>query len=273
MFGCQLQQTCRIHLLSSRDATGEFCRAVSLRVVLVEPTHPGNVGAVARAMGNMGVSELILVNPVDFLNEEAFARSANNESILEKATVCGRLEEALADCSLIFGTSARLRTIEWPSCSAREAMNSAAMAVSKGSNAAILFGPERTGLANEAVDLCTELIRIPVDEKAPSINLAGAVLIMLYEYHLAMLELSSTGKLNVEGKVLDSAASAQIQGFFDHLEKVIRKVEFIGNEPHTSLMRKIKRIFVRSQLTEDDVNILRGILTAVAKKVGGKDSQ
>ena len=146
-------------------------------------------------------------------------------------------------------------------------MKQAALASAGGKQVALLFGPERTGLTNQAVEHCTALVRIPVNETSPSINLAGAVLIMLYEYQLACLKLHSTPEVSSRMAREEFATSEQVQGFFEHLERVVQEVEFIGNHPHDSLMRKIKRIFIRSRLTNDDVNILRGILTAVNKKV------
>ena len=240
---------------------------MSLRVVLIEPSHSGNIGATARAMGNMGVSRLYLVNPENHLNDVATARSSGNEHILQNAIICNSMEEAISDCSHVFGTSARLRTIAWPSKTPRKAMKQAALASAGGKQVALLFGPERTGLTNQAVERCTALVRIPVNETSPSINLAGAVLIMLYEYQLACLKLQSNPEVSSRAAGEELATSEQVHGFFEHLEQVVREVEFIGNHPHDSLMRKIKRIFIRSRLTHDDVNILRGILTAVNKKV------
>lgn len=243
---------------------------MTVRVVLVEPSHPGNIGSVARAMGNMGFTNLNLVRPVEHLVEEARVRSSGNEGILANATVSDTLTEAISDCSFIVGTSARLRTVGWPNLTPREAMHEVATALEKSQNAAILFGPERTGLSNRHIDRCDVLVRIPVDEKSPSINLASAVIILLYELHLVIRHQlqeqtaidSHTGIEQIE----TMATHGQIEGFFEHLQVVLEEIEFIANGPREVLMRKIRRLFLHPNLTEDEVNILRGILTAVEKK-------
>ena len=244
-----------------------------VRIVLMEPTHPGNIGAVARAMGNMGFSELSLVRPVEYLVEEARVRSASNEEILANAAVCASLSEAIGDCTFVVGTSARIRTIGWPNLPPREAMNQVAERSVQGARVALLFGPERAGLLNRHIDQCDMLVRIPVNEEAPSINLAGAVLIMLYELRLALDFLSAVDSAtsvtlspNREEYI---ATQAQVQGLFEHLQRVLSDIDFIATGPRASLMRKIRRLFLVPGLTEDEVNILRGILTAVTNKTGG----
>ena len=241
-----------------------------VRVVLVEPSHPGNIGSVARAMGNMGFSDLRMVRPVDHLVEEARVRSSGNEDILANAKVVSSLADAVGDCTFIVGTSARVRTVRWPSVMPREAMHKVAHEAAQSRQAAILFGPERTGLANRHIDQCDLLVRIPVSETSPSINLAGAVLIVLYELHLAIKGMAVDDTANPDPVVFDDsevpATHAQVEGFFDHLQSVLETVEFIAESPREVLLRKIRRIFLRPDLTEDEVNILRGILTAVDKK-------
>lgn len=243
-----------------------------VRVVLVEPSHPGNIGSVARAMGNMGFSDLCMVRPVNHLVEEARVRSSGNEGILANAKVTESLADAIGDCSFIVGTSARLRTVGWPSLLPREAMQRVVDESSNSRQVAILFGPERTGLSNRHIDQCDLLIRIPVNEDSPSINLAGAVLILLYELHLTIhlgdpADRPKSNQLSRDETEV-SATHAQVEGFFEHLQSVLERVEFIAESPREVLMRKIRRIFLRPDLTEDEVNILRGILTAVERKSG-----
>ncbi len=246
---------------------------VPVRIVLVEPSHPGNIGAVARAMGNMGFSELSLVRPVEFLVEEARVRSASNEEILANAAVCSSLSEAIGDCTCVVGTSARIRTIGWPNLPPQEAMNQVAERSVQGAKVALLFGPERAGLLNRQIDQCDMLVRIPVNEEAPSINLAGAVLIMLYELRLALdsrSEVDSGTSVTLSPNREENMANqAQVQGLFEHMQRVLSDVDFIATGSRKSLMRKIRRIFLMPGLTEDEVNILRGILTAVTNKIGG----
>ncbi|MDE0309214.1 MAG: RNA methyltransferase [Acidiferrobacterales bacterium] len=243
---------------------------MTVRVVLVEPTHPGNIGAVARAMGNMGVSDLCMVRPVDFRVEEARVRSAKNEGILASAKEFESLAEAIADCSFVIGTSARLRTIGWPNLSPRAAMAQVAEVSEHGGQAALVFGPERAGLSNSQIDQCDVLVRIPVSDTAPSINLAGSVLILLYELRCIQLDnlVDDAGSVNPEPKRKEDtmATRKQVQGFFEHLFEVMENVEFIAGNPRDILKRKIRRIFLRPGLTEDEVNILRGFLKSVGKK-------
>lgn len=210
-------------------------------------------------MGNMGVDRLELVRPVDFLVDEAFARSAGNEAILRNASVRGRLDEAIGDCSVVVGSSARVRTIQWPSLSPQEAMGDAAAAGSRGAEVALVFGSERAGLANRHIDRCTALVRIPVDERSPSINVAQAVMIMLYEYRKA----SVADAPPRQDDDVKPATSDQMAGYFEHLERIARLTGFIADGPRESLLRKIRRIFVRSGMSEEEVNIMRGIFTAI----------
>ena len=243
---------------------------MTVRVVLVEPTHPGNIGAVARAMGNMGVRDLSMVRPVDFRVEEARVRSAKNEEILANAYECESLAEAIRDCSFVIGTSARVRSIGWPNLVPREAMRQVARASDQGEKVALVFGPESAGLSNSQIDQCDILVRIPVSDSAPSINLAGSVLILLYELRVIQLEslVGDTQPDEQEPKRKEDrmATQKQIQGFFEHLFEVMENVEFISGNPRDILKRKIRRIFLRPGLTEDEVNILRGFLKSVNKK-------
>lgn len=219
-------------------------------------------------MGNMGFSRLTLVRPTDFLVEEARVRSANNEEILFNASVCARLEDAVAECTFVVGTSARLRTIRWPSQPLRQAMVRLAEFDDRGDEVAILFGPERSGLSNRHLDLCDLLVRIPASDRSPSINLAGAALLMLYELRTARNFGVPAASEDLSRDAAEQAANrSQIEGMFEHLHQVMVEVEFISSQPREKLMRKIRRIFLRPGLTVEEVNILRGILTEVMKKV------
>ncbi len=242
-----------------------------VRVVLVEPSHPGNIGAVARAMGNMGCAHLSLVRPTDHLVEEARVRAANNDEILFNAQLHSSLKEALGPCTYVVGTSARSRTIDWPSMSLRLAMEKLTSIERQGETVAILFGSERTGLTNRQLDYCDVLVRIPTSSKAPSINLAGSVLLILYELRMAMgfevPKLSKKVKLDSE---IQLANRFQTEGLFRQLNEIMVEVEFISEPPRDKLMRKIRRIFLRPGLTVEDVNILRGILTNISRKIDEK---
>ncbi len=218
----------------------------------------------------MGIGELWLVNPSDHLSEEAKARSAGSDAVLASARVCDSLDQAVADCVFVVGTSARVRTVGWPNQLPEDAMAQVAKVTARNQSAAILFGPEKTGLSNAHVERCDLLVRIPVDDRAPSINLAGAALIMLYELRLAHLEQQADLSASALSQPSDErmATRQQIEGLFEHLFEISSQVGFIAHGPRTSLKRKMRRVFLNPGLKENEVNILRGFLTAVGKKIG-----
>ena len=164
-----------------------------IRVVLLEPTHPGNIGAAARAMANMGLRHLALVNPREFPSAQATARAAGADAILENAAVAAQLDHAIADCALVVGASARLRSIEWPLLPPAAAMRKVAAAAASGAPAALLFGRESRGLTNRELDRCHYLVRIPANPDFSSLNLAAAVMVLCYELRQAALGLEGGG--------------------------------------------------------------------------------
>jgi len=250
-----------------RDITPDIVAPV---IVLVRPSHPGNIGAVARAMGNMGFSDLRLVNPITFPSPIANARAAGADSILESAKVFDNFDDAIADCRYIIGTTARERTIGWPTLAP-----AAAVATLTGVTApevAFVFGNERSGLANDEVDRCSSLVRIPVNPGYPSMNLGSAVMLIAYEYRMAVLEPRVSGmdvmagppqRRNPEAGRLEPATAVQMRGFYRHCEHVLNEIRFLKVHPPTKLMRKILRLFNRARMTEEEVNILRGVLTTI----------
>jgi len=231
---------------------------MSIRIVLVGTTHPGNIGAVARAMKNMGLSDLALVNPKHFPHDEATARASGAADILEQAMVVGTLAEALTDCVYVAGASARSRTINWPCMGPRDCAERMIQESGHGKVAAV-FGPEKTGLHNDDLDLCHTLLTIPTDPGFSSLNLAMAVQVFTYELRVAsMLD---------EGPVFDveapPATSEEMEHFYEHLEKVLTDIEFLDPENPRHLMRRMRRLYIRARPDKNEVNILRGILTAV----------
>ncbi len=266
-----------------------------IRVVLVEPTHPGNIGAVARAMANMGVSRLDLVRPQQFPSEIATARAAGAGLLLENARVFDNLDDAIADCTLVFATTARNRSINWHSLNPQQAMRLALIECEKKHNnvcataeacasIAILFGRESRGLTNAELDRCHHKIKIPVNDEFSSLNLSAAVTVLLYELRKQALgdfagdfvgdsAADSAGDCNADSNV-EMASAADMQGFFQHLQTVLIDIEFTdGRSP--KLMRKISRLFNRIRPLREEVNILRGILSSMQRALGkdtvGKD--
>lgn len=238
-----------------------------LRIVLVETSHPGNIGAAARAMKTMGLSDLALVSPKDYPCAEATARASGADDILSRAQVHSSLADAVSDCVLVLGLSARSRSIGWPVQSAREG---AVEAVSQSQNGkvALVFGRERTGLSNEELDLCRYLVHIPANPDYSSLNLAAAVQVLCYELRVA-------AGAGVPESQPDSppADSKQLEDMYAHLEKVMTDTGFLNPENPRYLMRRLRRLFARAGLEENEVAILRGLLSSVERASLHKSTQ
>jgi TrmH family RNA methyltransferase len=234
---------------------------MSIRIVLVGTTHPGNIGAVARAMKNMGLVDLALVNPRYFPHEEAVARASGATDILDNAMVVSSLAEALTDCVYVAGASARSRTISWPSMGPRDCAERMISESNNGKVAAV-FGPEKSGLHNDDLDLCHTLLTIPTDPGFSSLNIAMAVQVVTYELRVA--------SLLDRGPVFESeappATGEEMEHFYAHLEQVLNEIRFLDPENPRHLMRRLRRLFIRTRPDKNEVNILRGILTAIDRK-------
>lgn len=232
----------------------------NIRIVLVEPTHPGNIGAVARAMKVMGLEQLCLVNPKLFPHEEATARATQAVDILEKARVVQTFDEAISDCVLVLGTSARVRALSCPMLNARAAAP-LALQEAVDSPVAILFGREKSGLSNDELQRCHYHIEIPTNPEYSSLNIAAAVQIVCYELRMAL------GGVNTAAtKQADEFATAEeVEGFYTHLEKVLFEINYINPAIPDQVMKRLRRLFSRARLEKLELNILRGILTAVQK--------
>jgi TrmH family RNA methyltransferase len=237
---------------------------VAVRVVLVGTTHPGNIGATARAMKNMGFSDLVLVKPRYFPHEDASARASGAEDVLERARVVETLDDALADCHYAAGASARNRAIEWPTYEPRECARQLVEKSAAGT-VAVVMGPEKSGLSNEHLDRCQALLNIPTDPKFSSLNIAMAVQVICYELRLASIEAPEQ-----ETPEVPPATAEDMEYFYEHLESVLTNSGFLNPENPRTLMRRLRRLFVKAAPDQNEVNILRGILTAVERDAGGK---
>ena len=209
-------------------------------------------------MKNMGLSDLALVNPKHFPHDEATARASGAADILERATVVDTLAEALTDCVYVAGASARSRTINWPCMGPRDCAERMIQESSHGKVAAV-FGPEKTGLHNDDLDLCHTLLTIPTDPGFSSLNLAMAVQVLTYELRVASM-LDEGPDFDVEAP---PATSEEMEHFYEHLEKVLTDIEFLDPDNPRHLMRRMRRLFIRARPDKNEVNILRGVLTAV----------
>jgi len=237
----------------------------NIKIVLVETSHPGNIGAAARAMKNMGLSNLVLVNPKVFPSSEATSRASGADNILAAATVCSSLQEALEPCELVLGASARIRHLGWSEVGPKKGCE-LAIATAKDAPVALVFGRENSGLTNEELELCHHLLHIPTNPDFSSLNVASAVQVLCYEVYSAVI-----GEQVIESPEVEDrpATSQEFEGFFDHLLKTLEKTEFLELYKTKRLQQRIRRIFYRSELNRTEVNILRGILTAVNNKIEG----
>jgi tRNA (cytidine32/uridine32-2'-O)-methyltransferase len=228
-----------------------------IKIVLVETSHPGNIGAVARAMKNMAMDNLCLVNPKVFPSAEATARASGADDILSAAKIYPTLQEAIADCQLVLGTSARCRTISWPELRPRECAEKVVIRDPE-NNVAILFGRENSGLKNHEMDLCHYLLRIPCNSQYSSLNIAAAVQVICYELFVAT-GLQETIQIGDKGEI-PLATTEQMESFYGHLQEALVDIDFMHPDKSKSIMRRLRRIYNRIQLDTKEVDILRGIL-------------
>ena len=238
-------------------------------IVLVNTTHPGNIGATARAMKTMGLEQLALVSPRHFPSAECTARAAGADDILARAAVFTSLEEAVADCELVFGTSARTRSIAWPEVTPETAATQLADLAGAGSRAAVLFGRESSGLSNEELETCQAMIRIPANTEFASLNIASAVQIICYEIGKQRLA-GKTGREDAAKSVSPGSAETpvttrEMEYLYEHFEQTLIDIGYLDPEKPRRLMRRIRRLFNRARLDSNEYNILRGILTAIGK--------
>ncbi len=234
-----------------------------IRMVLVEPNHPGNIGAAARALKVMGLCELAVVNPERFPDPQAEWRAAGAQDVLEATTVYASLDDAIADCHWVVGTSTRQRRIPWPLKSAEEIAHEAIARQSQDPNSriAILFGREASGLTNDELQKCHCHLQIPAHPDYPSLNLAMAVQVVGYELFKQALAQGGGG----DKPVLDiwdraPATVQQMQGLMTHLESVLVSSGFLDPANPGQSLTRLRRLFTRIQLDETEVQMLRGVL-------------
>jgi TrmH family RNA methyltransferase len=229
----------------------------NIRIVLVGTSHPGNIGSSARAMKVMGLQDLCLVSPVLFPNATATAMASGADDLLARARVVDSLEAAVADCHLVLGTSARLRSLPWPLQTPREAARRVADGARQ-APVAVVFGREKSGLSNQEIHLCQGMIHVPTSDQYNSLNLAMAVQIMAYELRLAC----QGGTLPVQEPDAEPARIEDLERLFEHMESALVAIGFLNPANPRHLMARLRRLFLRAGLDETEVNILRGMLSA-----------
>ncbi|MDH5301088.1 MAG: RNA methyltransferase [Gammaproteobacteria bacterium] len=232
----------------------------NIRVVMIETSHPGNIGAAARAMKNMSLHRLVLVNPKQFPAEEATARASGADDLLATARVCASLDEAVADCQLVIGASARLRSVEWPQLDARECGQKAVAEAQAGLQVAVLFGREHSGLTNEELDRCHYLMHIPTNPHFQSLNVAAAIQVVTYEIQMASLAAQPAEAVDEE-----LADVARMEGYFQNLQVTMQELGFM-DESNVKLMRRLRRLYQRARPSLTELDILHGILSAAKGK-------
>ncbi|MDX1571655.1 MAG: RNA methyltransferase [Xanthomonadales bacterium] len=238
-----------------------------IRIVLCETSHPGNIGAVARAMKTMGLGRLVLVNPKDYPSADATARASGADDVLATAEVVSNLDAALAGVSYAVGTSARLRRIPMPQLDPRESARQL-VAEAATQEVAVLFGRERSGLSNAEIDRCHALVNIPANPDYQSLNLGAAAQVICYELRMAMLAATATSGTE-EAVAHQPATGEHLESFFGHLEAALLEIGFLDPKQSQSMLRRLRRLFQRARPDDTEIHILRGILSraqAAARK-------
>jgi len=238
----------------------------NIRIVLVNSAHPGNIGGAARAMKNMGLSQLYLVAPREYPAPRAVWRSAGARDVLANAVVVGSVEEAVADCGLVIGTSARERRIPWPLINPRQC-GEQIWTESEHHPTAILFGREDRGLTNDELQQCHYHVHIPSNPDYSSLNLATAVQVLSYEVRMASLQ-NERGEIPSLGAWDQPLATAEeLEHFHEHWAKSLAGLEFYDPENPKQLLTRLRRLFNRTRMDRMEVSILRGVLATIDKKL------
>lgn len=228
-----------------------------IKIILVETSHPGNIGATARAMKTMGLTQLVLVNPKTFPDPQAVAMASGAEDVLQQATVVADLATAIANCHWVLGATARARDLSWPMLTPKGITAAILPRIQQGQEIALVFGRESSGLTNDELWLCHAGITIPTSSHYRSLNLSQAVQIIAYELFQA---LGDCKPVHLENHPVNAQAMAQ---FYLHLEEVLVEIGFMQQDEPKRLLPKLKRLFNRCAPEAMEMNILRGILTQV----------
>jgi len=241
-------------------ALSDSLRLSRVRFVLVETSLSANIGAVARAMKTMGLTELVLVRPRQALDAEALARAAGADDLLARARICDSLTEALAGCRLVIGSSARARSLTWPEVDPAGCAERLLLEAEQG-EVALLLGRERSGLTNDELSHCHFLTRIATNPDYSSLNIAAAAQVFAYELRRTALHGQATAVVRAARS--DLATADEMAGFYGHLEQTLEQIGFADPAQSSTLRRRLRRLFNRARPDRTELNILRGILAAV----------
>ena len=238
----------------------------NIRIVLVNTSHPGNIGGTARAMKNMGLGRLYLVAPQDYPSDKAVWRSAGATDVLDNAVVVDSLDEAIAGCSLVVGTSARERRIPWPLLDPRQCGESV-WAEAGQHEVAVVFGREDRGLTNEELHKCNYHVHIPANPDYSSLNLATAVQVICYEIRMAYLQQAEGNTLPQHQWDMPPADAGALDSYYQHLEQTLSELGFLDPANPKQTMTRLRRLYNRVRMDQMELNILRGVLTAMQNYV------
>ena len=237
----------------------------NIRIVLVNTSHTGNIGSTARAMKTMGLSQLVLVDPLSPPDGQASALAAGAGDVLASARQVSTLAEAIQGCGLVIGTSARSRTLSWPMLEPRECGEKLISEVTQ-YPVALVFGRENNGLSNDELQQCHFHVCIPANPEYSSLNLAAAVQTLCYEVRMAFLHKTREPEVLEPYPLVDD-----LEAFYSHLEQTLLKTNFIKTQHPGMVMPKLRRLFNRTRPDEQEFNILRGILASIEKSIQPKD--
>ena len=233
-----------------------------INIVLIETSHPGNIGSVARAMKTMGLKNLLLINPRKFPSGDANALSGNAIDILEKAKVYKNLKDAIKDSTFVYATSARVRTIQWPTKNAQDAAKEIVKQVSSNKKISIIFGREDRGLTNEELQIANTHIEIPANPKYPVLNIAMSAQIICYEILKASIDTTAR-----DWHDYPEVDSENLQMLIDHFIETATDIEVINPDNPKKIISRIKRMFTRLHPDEMETSFLRGFLSGIKKKI------
>ncbi|MCM5703285.1 RNA methyltransferase [Larsenimonas salina] len=234
----------------------------NIKIVLVQTYHPGNIGSAARAMKTMGLNQLTLVAPRSFPDDDAFAMAAGATDLLECATVVERLEDAVSDCTMVIGASARLRSFPLPHFSEPDDMAHQVLDEARSGSVALVFGRERFGLTNDEIQCCTHQMTLPTAPDYPVLNLAQAVQICAHEVFNAWRKLPESDYRLQAPREAEKPTQAQMQAFFHHLEQRLDDAGF-HNQPHARTFDRLRAVFTRAQPSKKELSMLRGMINAL----------
>lgn len=233
----------------------------NIKIVMVGTTHGGNIGAAARAMNNMCISRLALVEPQCPVGQIAYGRASGADHILDNRESPASLAEAVADCELVIAASARRRSLAWPELQPVEMVQKLNQMTPDG-QAAIVFGREHSGLTNDEVQLCNYMVCIPTNPDFSSLNVASAVQVICYEIFRQHAEVPPPRPLE---ELDHPASSGEVEGYFQHLEQVMVSSGFLNPESPGYIVQRLRRLYLRAGLSKNEINILRGTLSAIEK--------